>query len=157
MRARIDCWFLLLLSLAIADLGAAPAPKPATPAKTAPGAAKAEPVEIEIPQSVFVMPANLKEGRDPFFPNSDRVVRNFVVKAAPTNKEPPIPTLVLTGIAPSSDKPLAMINGKTFGKGEEGDITSAGGKIHIRVIEIKAESVIVEARGERRELVLRKH
>jgi len=70
----------------------------------------------------------------------------------------PLPTMnfILNGISPSADKPYAMINGRTFGNNEEGDVPTSAGRAHIRCVEIKADSVIIEFRGERQELRLRK-
>lgn len=115
------------------------------------------PAEPEIPQSLFSIPTNPKEGKDPFFPASARpytsgtpVRTNTIVKPGPAVD------FVLNGISGSAEKPLAMINGRTFEKNEEGDITTTGGRVHIRCVEIKADSAIIEFRGERRELKLRK-
>jgi hypothetical protein len=134
---------------------AAPAPAPGKSApqpKTPPA-----PVEPEIPQSNFTLPTNDKEGKDPFFPASRRPYTTGAV-VRPTTTPKPLPTMnfVLNGISPSADKPFAMINGRTFGNNEEGDIVTAAGRAHIRCVEIKADSVIIEFRGERQELRLRK-
>jgi hypothetical protein len=62
---------------------------------------------------------------------------------------------VLNGIT-SPPKRTAMINGRTFEPGEEGEVRlPAGGKMLIKVEEIKSESAVILVGGQRRELRLR--
>jgi len=149
--------FLLLMGLgsylAVQTIIAAPASKDsATTQKRGPNTSMAEP---EIPASVFVLPADPKDGKDPFFPTSKRPY----VRAMPhTTNAPAIQPvkLILNGIS----RKLAMINGRTFSEGEEGDVNTDGGRRHIRCIKIKEESVTVEtlengAAIDRQELKLR--
>ena len=128
---------------------AASSPKEAAAAQksAAPASARAEP---EIPASVFVWPANPKEGRDPFFPNSKRPYAGLVVNQPLTNA--PV-TLILNGIT----RGLAMINGRTFSEGEEGEVNTNAGKKHLRCIKIKEDSAIIELlpERERQELKMR--
>jgi hypothetical protein len=110
--------------------------------------------EIPFPPSVFVVPSQPSEGRNPFFPQS-----TTVTVAAPTKvtKENPIESFsfVLNGIT-SPPKRTAMINGRTFEPGEEGEVRlPSGGKILIKCVEIKADSAIIDVTGQRRELHLR--
>jgi hypothetical protein len=117
---------------------------PKTPARPQPQCVP----EVAIPQSVFVT----GEGRNPFFPQS--TTRVIVPKV---NKENPIEsfTFVLNGIT-SPPKRTAMINGRTFEPGEEGEVKlPTGGRMLIKVEEIKAESAIILVAGQRRELKLR--
>ncbi|MEI7809021.1 MAG: hypothetical protein WCJ07_11120, partial [Verrucomicrobiota bacterium] len=58
---------LLQTALGATDKTAPAKNTPAKPALTKPAAPKAAPV-----RSVFVMPTNAREGRDPFFPESPR-------------------------------------------------------------------------------------
>ena len=51
---------------------------------------------------------------------------------------------------------LCLINNGTFAEGEEGEVITAEGKVRIRCIKIKEDSVLIEAGGERQELRLRK-
>jgi hypothetical protein len=115
-----------------------------------PGAGTSSAADKQIPQSVYVVPANQKDGRDPFFPDSDRLKARVVVKSTPNT---PSVTLVLNGLSPG----LAMINGRTMAAGEESDVNSSGRRVHIRLVEIKdkEKTVVVEVDGERRELTLR--
>jgi hypothetical protein len=101
------------------------------------------------PRSVFVMPMNPQEGRDPFFPNSTRPYEN-----APTAKKSigDISSLVLKGISGPPDHRLAIINNRTLGVGDEQDLTTPQGRIHIRCVEIKSNSVVIQSGGLNHEL-----
>jgi len=105
--------------------------------------------EVAIPQSTF----NLQpEDRNPFFPRS-----TVVVELPKANKEsqPDYSVLVLNGLT-SAPKPTAMVNGKTLERGEESDVRLRdGSKVHIRCLEIKADSAVIEVNGQRLELRLR--
>jgi hypothetical protein len=139
--------FALALAAAVPSAQAAVGKTPARPANAATNTASAE-----IPQSVFVIPATSKEGRDPFFPDSIRVYNSGPVKV----KSPDAAlTLVLNGLSGTPQHRLAMINGRTMEEGEEAEISSSSGRIQVHCIEIKTDSVIVEVNGERRELRLR--
>jgi hypothetical protein len=108
--------------------------------------------DVAIPQSVFTIASQPSEGRNPFFPQS--TVRVVVPRI---NKENPVDTtsIVLNGIT-SPPRRTAMINGRTFEPGEEGEIKlPGGGKQLIKCEEIKAESAIIAVGGQRRELRLR--
>lgn len=103
----------------------------------------------DVPRSVFVMPANPQEGRDPFFPNSSRPYEN-----APASKKSAgdVTSLVLKGISGPPDRRLAIINNRTLAVGDEQDLSSAQGRIHIRCVEIKTNSVVIEFGGQNFEL-----
>ena len=63
--------------------------------------------------------------------------------------------LVLNGIT-SGAKRTAMINGRTFEAGEEGEVkVSSGVNLRIRCVEVKDRSAVVEVGGERRALYMR--
>ena len=140
-----------LLSLAVQS--APPAEKtPKKPADSKQASASQEPV---IPTSVFVLPANPKEGKDPFFPTSMRIFASQQPVVPKGQKAPVIEIpLTLTGIIPLK---LAMVNGRTFEQGEEGEVVANGVRKKIRCLKVKTESAIVELlpEGERRELKLR--
>ena len=61
----------------------------------------------------------------------------------------------LNGLSGTKDRPLAIINNYTFAKGEEADVHIGSGRMHIRCVEIKEESVVIDVNGERQELRLR--
>lgn len=109
--------------------------------------------EVPIPPSVFNIPSQPSEGRNPFYPQS--VVKVVVPKPNTPNNPLDTTTLVLNGIT-SPPKRTAMINGRTFEPGEEGEVrTLAGNRVLIKVEEIKTESAIIVVGGQRRELHLR--
>ncbi|PWU21923.1 MAG: hypothetical protein C5B50_00595 [Verrucomicrobia bacterium] len=115
----------------------AQSPKPAKPANT-----NAAPVaEVEIPQSLFTIPATAKEGRNPFFPRS--------AATAPTAPKITIfdgSGLVLNGLTPKPK--LAMINSRPFEIGEEGEVRLPGGaRVLIRCEEIKDDSATILING----------
>jgi hypothetical protein len=105
-----------------------------------------------VPQSVFIVPTNDAEGRDPFYPKSERFQKRVI--PLDTSKPVPVIPLVLKGLSGTGEHKLAIINGKTLAEGEEADITTSAGRTTVRLIEIKEKSVIIEVLGERRELRL---
>ncbi len=134
---------VVLSSCGLVVLCSAAPPKPGA-------SAKAAPPEPEIPHSVFTSPANPKEGKDPFFPTS---MRPFTTRTSAPKPTIDASALALNGIIP---RVSVMINGKTFYKGDEADVKDAtGGRIHVKCIEVKEDSALIDAGGERRELHLR--
>jgi hypothetical protein len=107
-----------------------------------------------VPRSIFIIPTSPQESHDPFFPNA-----NYLFAASVT-KKPSSPNvgLALKAISGSADKKLAMISlagtNRTLPEGEESEVMTSSGRVKIRCIEIKGESVVVEVGGERRELHL---
>jgi len=95
-------------------------------------------------QSVFNVPSNPKEGRDPFFPESTHAIES--VAAASRTVE--ITTLKVFGISGTPGHLLAIINNHTFGVGEEGDVKTTAGTVHIRCLGIQASSVVIEINGQ---------
>ena len=100
-------------------------------------------------RSVFVLPTNPKEGRDPFFPASTRPYEDAASKNPVAGD---LTALVLKGFSGPPDHRLAIINNHTFGVGDEGDVLTPHSRIHIRCVEIKTNSVVVESGGQRHEL-----
>jgi hypothetical protein len=148
---------LRFLSLAVAAVvlglvftaGAAQTPaagRPSAPAK-APSAAP-EPVK-----SVFQDAGTAPSGRDPFFPLSSRVPKTVTVV---TNAPFITVDLELKGISGTVDHRLAIINSRTFAEGEEGDVPAGAVRAHIRVLEIRPDSVVVRIGAEERVLRLRR-
>jgi hypothetical protein len=137
------------------SLGAAAAPSKEKAGKSGAKTPAADAAPAELPQSVFTIPTNTKEGKDPFFPNRP------VVAVAPgpktTNPGPAVVSIKLTlkGISGSRQKPLAIINGRTFEKGEEAEIVTTGGRTRVRCVEIREDSVLIEVNGARQELRMR--
>ena len=153
MQARVTYPAVLLVILTLAFLGAgdgeAATSKP--PGATRTNAVAVVP-QIDVAQSMFKIPSNPREGRNPFFPQSTAAVPVVVPKStAPLD----IASFVLNGIT-SPPKRTAMINGRTFEAGEEGEIKLAsGGKALIKCEEIRADSAVIFFNDQRRELRLR--
>ena len=112
------------------------------------------PKSTEMPKSIFVVPDNPKEGRDPFFPKSTRLSsKNPDVAATNTPSLVLISSLSLKSIVAG----LAIINNHSFAPGEEGDVVAPDGRRqHIRLVEIKsnANSVVIEIGGRNIELTM---
>jgi hypothetical protein len=123
-------------------------------AKAAPPApAVVEPAPL--PLSTFVVPRQVTEGRDPFFPNSTRVYGSD--SASVTNKGPTVVAdLTLKGISGTPEQPLAIINTTTFTTGETNEVLIKNGRVKIMCVEINmtAGTVLVQIGAERRELRL---
>jgi hypothetical protein len=139
-------WVPLLLALLIPAFAQASAKD--SSAKTTGRPQPRSVPDVPIPQSVFAV----GEGHNPFFPQSTP----RAVVAKPT-KENPIETFnfVLNGIT-SPPRRTAMINGRTFEPGEEGEVKfTSGQRMMIKCVEIKADSATIEVNGQRRELKLR--
>lgn len=108
--------------------------------------------EIALPQSIFIIPSQPSEGRNPFFPQSTtQVVAPKITRDTPAESF----TFFLNGIT-SPPRRTAMINNRTFEPGEEGEVRMPnGGKVLIKCEEIKADSAVISVSGQRRELKLR--
>jgi hypothetical protein len=110
------------------------------------------PADVPIPKAVFVFPATPQEGKDPFFPDS---TRNYTGNTATkTNKAVIVSEVALKGVFFMAKRPLATINNHTFEVGEEGDVITGTGRLRIRCLEVREDSVLIEVGGERRELRL---
>jgi Type II secretion system protein B len=103
-------------------------------------------------RSVFSMPASPNDGRDPFYPDSSRPYQGI----APAHVVE-ITTLTVHGFSGTPDNRMVIINNHTFGVGDEGDVLTPGGRVHVRCIEINPNGVVVEANGQRRELIFSTH
>lgn len=104
--------------------------------------------------STFVLPRQISEGRDPFFPNSSRVYGTDAVKVADAPKVDF--DLSLKGISGTQEQPLAIINTTTFTTGESNEVITRNGRPKITCVEINmnAGTVLVQIGAERRELRL---
>jgi hypothetical protein len=132
-----------LLSLAVASLSPLLAALPAAP-----------PARLEIPKSVFTVPANSNEGRDPFFPDSTRVYEQQMAKQH--SNESPVTSLQVKSIMGGAPRYFAIIGTKgysgganTFGVGDDGDIiTQDGRRLTIHCTKITPTSVLLEVNGQ---------
>jgi hypothetical protein len=125
----------------------------AAPAK-GPSDKKSAPAEPEIPKSVFTSAG--KECHDPFYPNTTRLQPAPPVQpTVPDRPAVAVANLQLKGISGPPNNRIAIINNQSFKPGEEADVISGNNRIHVRCIEIRAESALIEAGGQQRELKLR--
>jgi len=92
-------------------------------------------------------------GKDPFFPNSKRLLPKPVVSTGGTQLKPD--WLVLNGFSAAPNGKLAMINGRTFAIGEESTLKHGAQSMKVKCIDIKDDSVVVEVNGSTKELKLR--
>jgi len=106
--------------------------------------------KTEPPHSVFTVPANPKDGHDPFFPDS---TRPYEVAAVAAPRVADITSLVLRGFSGSMGHRLVIINNHTFAAGDEGDVVTSVGRLHLTCIQIKTNSVVIEIGGVRNELM----
>jgi hypothetical protein len=95
--------------------------------------------------SVFNQPTSSKEGRDPFFPESNRAVVEMAPSATHSVE---ITALKVRGISGAAGHLLAIINNHTFAVGEEGDVKTTAGPVHVRCLEIQNNAVVVEINGQ---------
>lgn len=143
---------LLLAALLVRAAVHAGPPQPAAPAKVpAPSAVSPTNVVMGIPPSVFFVPSATQAVKDPFFPNSTRLA---VLTTTKTNPPGAVTDLALQGLSGTAARPLATINNRIFEPGEEQEVVTPSGKVRVRCVEInlKDESVVIEAGGGRREL-----
>jgi hypothetical protein len=110
---------------------------------------------VAIPQSVFVWPPTVKDGRDPFFPDSIRIYN----EGKPlTNHVATAVTLKMNGVSGTGTNRLVMINGFTFAQNESHEIPTSSGRIKVRLVEITSdESALIEVNGVSRELRMKEH
>ncbi|HXR04766.1 MAG TPA: hypothetical protein VN836_08680 [Verrucomicrobiae bacterium] len=101
------------------------------------------------PRSAFVLPANPGEGRDPFFPKSNRPYETAMTA---TNNAVEVTALVVRGISGSPDHRLVIINNHTFAAGDIADVIMDQGRIRVHCVEIKPRSVIIEVGNQYHEL-----
>lgn len=106
-------------------------------------------------RSVFTLPAGAKDGRDPFYPATSRALgdaNHSASSQASTNtatigQPAAIASLKFPGVSGTPGKLLAIINNHTFAVGDEGDVITPNGKIHLRCMEIHPDVVVVEIAG----------
>ena len=117
----------------------------ASPLVAAP-ANQSQPAKTDSLRSVFILPANPGEGRDPFFPKSNRP---FETAMTATNNNVEVTALVVKGISGSLDHRLVIINKVTFAAGDEAEVFTPQGRIRIRCVAINDDSAVIEAAGQR--------
>ncbi len=154
LRARTLLLAALLLGLTqaarSAQTHATGTPKAAS---HGPAATNAPPTQPEIPKSVFLIPSSPQEGKDPFFPLSTRLRKTVVVPA--TNQPAVTVELELKGVSGTAGHRLAIINNRTFGPGEEGEVMTSAGRVRIICKDIGDDSVQVLVNGAERTVRMR--
>jgi hypothetical protein len=103
-------------------------------------------------RSVFNVPTRSSEGRDPFFPESGRVFQAMAAENSSHTVE--ISSLAVKGFYRDAKSAFVIINNHTFAVGDEGDVLTPGGRVHIRCVEIRSAVVIIDVNGSRHELLL---
>lgn len=109
--------------------------------------------------SVFTIPASLSEGRDPFFPESTRVIDAMMASKQAKQAGPAaeISALKVLGISGSPGHLLAIINNHTFAAGDEGEVSTSSGKLQIRCLEVGNDHVNVMVNGQYHQLKLQQN
>lgn len=158
MLITITLLSLTLRSSAPAAQGKADA-KPAKPEQPSTTTIEATTAAVEIPRSEFKLPATSAEGKDPFFPRSQRIYASMPVPVptVTTNRPPPVLDLLLSGLSGTTEKPFAIINNQTFAIGEERQMMLGGQAVRVVCLEIntQARTAVVQANGVRSELRLK--
>jgi hypothetical protein len=127
------CVYILLTLLAAA----------AWPALAAPAGTVSTDTNAQV-MSIFIMPSSPSEGRDPFFPNSTRPYEETISK-----RPVELTSLEIKGFSEINGRRYVIINNHTFAAGDEGDVITGEGRIHIRCLTVGADSVLVESNGAR--------
>ncbi len=127
---------LAILALAGATIVFAEPPKAVAPSKPAPA------------RSVFTLPAGVHEGRDPFFPESTRPYE----EVAASKHTMDVTAFVIKGLSIEHGRPMVIINNHTFAVGDEGDVLTTSGRVHLHLVEIRHAAAVIEVNGSRREL-----
>jgi hypothetical protein len=149
MKLRIHISRNIAALLLLAASGHVPTLFGASPKSANSTNAELSSTNTEIPQSVFVLPSNPKEGRDPFFPDSTRLYENAKPVQA-VNNSITLGDLVVRSIIVDDNGNLAIINNHTFATGDDGTVITKGGRqinVHCVAIDPKAKTVTVEAEG----------
>jgi hypothetical protein len=143
---------LACAAMPLSSRGAASTPSPQP-------AAKSEVKADVLPKSLFVIPRDKTEGRDPFFPTSIRVYNIPVPPVVtPTTTVAPVPVTYefkLKGFSGAADNRLAIINNQTLAVGDEAEVTTPTGRVRVKLIEIKDDVAWIQVGGERRALQMR--
>ena len=138
--------------LAAAGVALLPIVAPGDTAKTVPAPAKPAVVKPMPVRSIFVMPTNSREGRDPFYPESLRPYE--ALAAAATGGVVESGSLICKGVLGTPGHFVAIINNHAFAVGDEGEVKTKGSQIRIRCVEIRNNLVVIEINGQRRELMI---
>ena len=114
---------------------------------------KAAPAKVVPAHSVFVMPSSSRDGRDPFYPESQRPYEEAVVQVAKPHTVD-VASFTITGHSVENGHEMVIINKHTFAVGDEGEVMTSAGRVHVRLVEIHGNVAVVEANGGRREIAI---
>ena len=96
-------------------------------------------------RSTFTMPTKFAEGRDPFYPESTRVFQALMAETSSRTVE--ISSLVVKGYYRDAKGAFVIINNHTFTVGDEGDVLTAAGRIHLKCVDVLPNAVVIEFNG----------
>lgn len=102
-------------------------------------------------RSTFTMPKQFSEGRDPFFPESTRVFQAVMLES-PTRSKVEVSSLSVKGYYRDAKSAYVIINNHTFTVGDEGDVPTTGGRIHIKCVDVLPNAVVIEFNGSMHQL-----
>lgn len=138
----------LLKRTLIVALAAASTPRIfGEPAKT--DAAKTAPTP---PRSVFVTPTNPREGRDPFFPESMRPYEEFAPAVTTTKPVEVDNVFTVKGLSVEHGRAMVIINNHTFAEGDDEYVSTANGRVRLKLVEIRPGVAVIEVSGTKLEL-----
>jgi hypothetical protein len=109
---------------------------------------KAAPVKPAPPLSTFIIPTGPREGRDPFYPESTRPYE----ENKPSGSNLAADSFTVKGLSVEHGHPMVIINNHTFAVGDEGDVLTSVGHVHLRLVQIQENIAVIQANGLRREL-----
>jgi hypothetical protein len=126
-----------------------PAAKPPVPAIKPSPAPSAAAVSGTAYVSIFedLMPP---QGRDPFFPDSHRRDPAPPPVVMVGHKAAVASDLLLKGVVSSATHRSAVINNEILEVGEESDVRTPNGQVHLKCLEIGDDYVIIRVNGEAR-------
>ena len=104
-------------------------------------------------KSVFTLPKRFVEGRDPFYPESTRVFQAVLAENASHTVE--ITSLAVKGYYRDAKGAFVIINNHTFTIGDEGDVLTPGGRVHIKCVDVLPQAVVVEYNGSLHQLPIK--
>ena len=96
-------------------------------------------------KSVFNQPKKFSEGRDPFYPESTRVFQAVMAENSTHTVE--VSSLKVKGFYRDASGAYVVINNHTFTVGDEGDVITTGGRIHIKCVDVLPDNVVIEFNG----------
>jgi len=72
----------------------------------------------------------------------------------PANSTVAADAFTVKGVAVVQGHKMAIINNHTFAVGDEGDVLTTSGRVHLRLLDIQTSSVVIEANGTKLEIAI---